>query len=611
MSADGWIALAVLAAAVVAFATDRFRADAIALAVLLALAVSGVVTANEAIAGFADPSVLMIGGLFIVGEALVTTGVAAGLGTWLADVGRGSQTRLIVLLMAVVGAVGAFMSSTGIVAMFIPVVLGLVAKTGASRSALMMPLSVAALISGLLTLIATAPNLVVSAALSGRGLEPFGFFELTPIGLAILVLAVIYMTTVGRRLLDRPEPRPERAEISADELLAKYKLTGRFRVLRIHCGSALAGRTVAESGIRSRYGVTLVASIRPRGDGFVVRPALSETAMRPGDLIIVVGETDAVEAFVTAEALEEAPVAERLRVAARQELGLAEVMLAPDARLIGKTLRQAGFRKRRGLAVVGIRHAGEVIEGNLIDTPLRFGDLILVVGDWGRIAGLQEHPGEFVVMRLPQEVKFVAPARPKAPVAIAILVAMAATMTFGLLPNVIAVLAAALAVLVTGCVPAKGVYRSIGWSTLVLIAGMLPMATALEKTGVTELMASGLTQVLAGTGAYGMLSVLFLITAALGLFISNTATAVLIAPVAISTAQTLGVSTHAFAVTVAVACSCAFATPVSSPVNTLVLEPGRYRFNDFVKVGVPLLLLSLVVTVVMVAALYPLTPPAR
>ncbi|MGZ9034926.1 MAG: SLC13 family permease, partial [Rhodospirillales bacterium] len=370
MTADGWISLAVLAAAVVAFASDRFRADAVALAVLLGLAVTGVVTANEAIAGFADPSVLMIGGLFIVGEALVSTGVAAGLGTWLARIGHGSEIRLILLLMAVVGAVGAFMSSTGIVAMFIPVVLGLVAKTGIGRSKLMMPLSVAALASGLMTLIATAPNLVVSAALSGRGLAPFGFFELTPIGIAILIVAMVYMTTIGRRLLDRPEPRPERAEVSADELLAKYELTGRFRVLRIHPGSALAGRTVGECQIRSRYGVTLVASIRPRGDGFVVRPALSETAIRAADMITVVGDAAAVEAFMAAEGLQETPLGERLRLAARQELGIAEVMLAPDAPLIGKTLRQAGFRKRRGLAVIGIRHAGEVIEGNLVDTPL-------------------------------------------------------------------------------------------------------------------------------------------------------------------------------------------------------------------------------------------------
>ena len=210
---------------------------------------------------------------------------------------------------------------------------------------------------------------------------------------------------------------------------------------------------------------------------------------------------------------------------------------------------------------------------------------MLVTGGWPLIARLQGDPGEFVVLRLPQELKSVAPARAKAPVAIAILAAMTITMTFGLLPNVVAVLLAALAVVATGCVPAQHAYRSIGWSTLVLIAGMLPMATALEKTGVTTLMASGLTTLLADFGPYAMLSVLFLITAAVGLFISNTATAVLIAPIAISAAQALGVSTHAFAVTVAVASSCAFVTPVASPVNTLVLEPGRYGFNDFVKVG--------------------------
>lgn len=202
------------------------------------------------------------------------------------------------------------------------------------------------------------------------------------------------------------------------------------------------------------------------------------------------------------------------------------------------------------------------------------------------------------------------PSRKRAPLAIAIVLAMTVSMTLGLVPNVIAVLLAALAMIASGCVAGKRVYNSVGWSTLVLIAGMLPMATALQNTGVTQIMATGLTELLAGAGTYAMLSVLFAITAILGLFVSNTATAVLIAPVAITAAQTLGVSTHAFAVVVAVACSCAFATPVSSPVNTLVLEPGRYTFNDFVKVGAPLLLLSLIVTVIMVAALYPLTPSA-
>src|SRR5512134_1577249 len=299
---------------------------------------------------------------------------------------------------------------------------------------------------------------------------------------------------------------------------------------------------------------------------------------------------------------------DRLRSMAGQELGVAEVMLAPDAPLIGKTLREAQFRKRRGVTVLAIKHRGQVVDANLIDTPFNFGDLILIAGGWHLIARLQEDPGEFVVLRLPQELKSIAPARAKAPVALGILAAMIAIMTAGLLPNVIAILLAALAVGATGCVPAKGVYRSVGWSTLILITGMLPMATALDKTGVTAAMATGLTHLLANLGPYAMLGALFAITAAAGLFISNTATAVFMAPVAIGAAQDLGVSPHAFAITVAVACSCAFVTPVSSPVNTLVLGPGRYVFTDFLKIGLPLLVLTLFITVAMVGVLYPVLP---
>ncbi|MGZ8409055.1 MAG: SLC13 family permease [Hyphomicrobium sp.] len=609
MNPDGWIVLAILAAAIVAFASNRLRVDAVGFGVLLALAVSGILTAGEAVAGFSDSSVLMIGGLFIIGEALVTTGVAAALGAWLARVGHGSETRLIVLLMLVVASIGAFMSSTGIVAIFIPVVLGLVAKTGASRSRLMMPLSVAALISGLLTLIATPPNLVVSAALTDRGLDALGFFELTPIGMAVLTVAIIYMVTAGRRLLDRPEPKADRAGVSVAEFLASYGLIDQFRALRIEPGSSLIGRTVGEAKVRTSYGVTLVAIARHRGTTPGVVAALADTVMRSGDLLAVAAPADLLDRFAEAEHLREEPVDDRLRTAAGQEVGVAEVMLAPDASLIGKTLRKAQFRSRRGLTVLAIKHRGQVVDGNLIDTPIKFGDLMLVAGGWPLIARLQEDPGEFVVLRLPQELKSIAPAPARAPIALGILAAMIAIMTAGLLPNVIAVLLAALAVVGTGCVAAKGVYRSVGWSTLVLIAGMLPLATALDKTGVTAAMATGLTHLLADLGPYAMLGALFLITAAAGLFISNTATAVLIAPVAIGAAQDLGVSTHAFAVTVAVACSCAFVTPVSSPVNTLVLEPGRYGFSDFVKVGLPLLMLTLIVTVAMVGVLYQISPP--
>lgn len=608
MTPDGWLVLGILASAIVAFASNRLRVDAVGLAVLLALAVSGLLTAGEAIAGFSDPSVLMIGGLFVVGEAMVSTGIAVTLGNWLARVGGGSETRLITLLMLVVSSIGAFMSSTGIVAIFIPVVLGLAAQTGASRSRLMMPLSVAALISGLMTLIATPPNLVVSAALASHGLDPLGFFELTPIGAVVLVLAIIYMATIGRRLLNRPEPKGERAAISIDALLDSYKLRDQLRLLRVGAKSELIGRTVAEAQVRTRYGVTLVAIASQSGGASAVRPALADTVTRRGDLIAVAAPAPLIDRFAAIAHLQEEPMDERFRAAARQEIGLAEVMLAPDAALIGRTLREAQFRKRRGLTVLALKHRGQLVSGNLIDTPVQAGDLMLVAGGWPLIARLQENPGEFVILRLPQELQSIAPARARAPVALALLAAMIVVMTAGLLPNVIAVLVAALAMVATGCVPVKRVYQSVGWSTLVLIAGMLPLATALDKTGVTAAMATGLTHLLADLGPYAMLGALFLITAAAGLFVSNTATAVIIAPVAIATAQDLGASPYAFAVTVAVACSCAFVTPVSSPVNTLVLEPGRYQFNDFVKVGLPLLLLTLIATVAMVGLLYPVSP---
>ncbi|MGB0127245.1 MAG: SLC13 family permease [Rhodocyclaceae bacterium] len=608
MNADGWTVIAILGAAVAAFASNRVRVDAVGMMVLLALAVSGVVTAREAVAGFSDPAVLMIGGLFVVGEALVATGVAAGLGSWLVKVGRGSETRLIVLLMSVVTLVGAFMSSTGIVAIFIPVVLGIVAQTGFRRSRVMMPLAVAALVSGLMTLIATPPNLVASAALVEAGLAPIGFFELTPIGVAVAAVAIFYMVTVGRRLLDRPDPHAESADITMDELAAGYGVTGRVRALRIAPNSPLAGRTVAEADVRSRYGVTLVAVARQRGKAFGILPAMADTLMRSGDVIGVVADGDAINRFALGNDLHEAPLQDRLRSVASQEIGAAEVMLAPDSPLIGKTLREASFRRRRGLTVLAIKRRGQILPGSLIETPLKFGDLILVTGGWPSIAQLQETSGEFVVLRLPQELKTVAPARARAPMALGIVATMVTLMATGLLPNVVATLLAAFAVVATGCLPYKSVYRCVGWPTLLLIAGMLPLATALDKTGVTAGMANSLVEALRDVGPHGMLAVLFLVTAAVSLFVSNTATAVLVAPVAIDAALELGVSPHAFAITVAVACSCAFVTPVSSPVNTLVLDPGRYRFTDFLKVGLPLLALSLIVTVAMVDLIYRVSP---
>jgi di/tricarboxylate transporter len=298
---------------------------------------------------------------------------------------------------------------------------------------------------------------------------------------------------------------------------------------------------------------------------------------------------------------------ERQRGEALQEVGVAEVMLAPESKLIGKTLGELDFRSRYRVTVLAIRHRGEPLTTNLVNQALDFGDTLLVGGDWADIGRLWRDDREnFVILTLPAEYSELLPARQRAPIAIGILVAMVVVMAFELFPNSAAAMLAALAMIASGCVRLDAIYRIINWKTVVLIAGMLPLATGLTKTGATVLMANGMVMALGSLGPFAMLAALFLVTALVGLFISNSATAVLIAPVAIEAAQALHVSPHAFAMTVAIACCAAYVTPVSSAVNMLVMEPGGYAFGDYVKVGLPLLLLTMLVTVALVAVIYPL-----
>jgi di/tricarboxylate transporter len=608
MGGETFFVFGVLAVTIVLFASDRIRLDIVAVLVVLALMLSGVLTVRESLAGFSDSIVLMIAGLFVVGEALVRTGIAYAFGDWLMKVGGGSETRLILLLVPLVGIVGAPMSSTGIVAIFIPIVLSVAAKTGINPSRLMMPLAFAAMISGMMTLISTPPNLVVSAALQDEGLEPFGFFSFSPIGLVVLAIGTGYMLLIGRRLLsgDREGEKAGRGGRTLEELIDAYGLTDRIHRVRIRPESALAGQTVAGAKLRTHFGVTVVGVERQQRFGPMVEPALATTAFRARDVLYVVGPDEPVRHFIESQDLDHLVIEERQRKDVVQELGLAEVMLAPESKLIGRTLLDAGFRSRHGVSVLAIRRMGAPLLANFTGDTLQFGDSLLVAGGWKHIGRLQADKKDFLVLSLPAEMAEVAPARKRAPWALAILAAMIVLMTFGWVPTVAAVLLAALAMVFTGCVSMDSAYKVINWQSLILIAGMLPMATALEKTGGTGLIVDGLVGTLGDAGPYAMMAGLFVLTAALGSFISNTATAVLLAPIAIGAAENLGVSPYPFAMTVAIAASAAFMTPVSSPVNTLVVVPGNYGFNDFVKVGTPMVLLVMVVTLLTVPLLFPL-----
>ena len=608
MTAEILFVFGLLLVTIILFVSGLSRLDVVAIMVILALILSGLLSPTAALAGFGDPVVLLIAGLFVVGEGLFRTGVAYAIGDWLMRVAGTNESRLLVLLMLVVAGLSAFMSSTGAVAIFIPVALNLAAKAGTSPSRLMMPLAVASLIGGMLTLIGTPPNLVVSTQLTREGLDSFGFFDFTPIGLLVLLVGVAYIMLVGRRLLPPGEgvEGAARDRLSLRDLAEIYNITNQLHRLSIWAGSPLEGKTVGQALLRTRYGVTVLGVERQQRRTRAVKPALIGTEFRAGDIIYAVGTDEEVDRLVEAEELERLEVGEGQGKVAAQELGLVEVLLAPRSELIGKTISEARFRQRYGLSVLGLLRQGEPLKKELIETPFAFGDSLLMGGGWTQIDFLQGKQKDFLVLNLPREMSEVAPNRNKAPWALAVTLGMMLLMTLKLVDAVTAVLLAALAMVLAGCVSTKDVYRSVNWESLVLIAGMLPMATVLEKTGGVELIVNGLTEGLGEFGPIALMAGLFVITSLFSQFISNTATTVLVAPIAVGAAMEAGVSVYPFLMTVALAASTAFSTPVASPVNTLVLGPGGYRFNDFIRLGVPLQILAMGVTLVVVPLLFPL-----
>jgi di/tricarboxylate transporter len=601
--------LLLLAAAIVMFAINRPRMDVVALLMLTLLPFTGVVSMGETLAGFSDSNIVLIAALFIIGEGLVRTGVAQRLGDWLMARARSSETLLLVLLMAVVAALGATMSSTAVTAIFIPVALRISQNTGSPPSRLMMPLSFAALISGMITLVATAPNLVVNSELTRHGVAGFRFFSFTPFGLVILVLGILYMIFARRWLPAGPAPKEGTARrVSLLDWIAAYKLEDREHRLRVPEQSPLVGKTLEEVDLRGTSGTNVLAIDRKRRFSRELLSPTAKTEFQADDVLLfgLVEPTANLDTLRQRFALEAVPLTGAYFNDRAQELGMAEVIVPPDSDLIGKTTTEARIRSRFGLTVVGLRHGSVPKESGILNERLRIGDTLLVVGRWKDIANLQADGKDLVVLNLPVELAEVLPAPGKALQAVACLLLVVGLMVSGVVPNVQAALIGCLLLGALGCVDLKSAYNSINWKTLVLIVGMLPFSTALERTGGVQMASNALMAVVGDAGPFAVLGGLFLVTAVLGMFISNTATAVLMAPIALAVAKDMQASPYPFAMIVALAASTAFMTPVSSPVNTLVVGPGNYSFGDFVRVGTPFSLIVLVVCVFMVPLLLPL-----
>ena len=617
------LVLGLLLAAVVMFVINKPRMDVVALLMITALPFTGVLKMSEALAGFSDSNIVLIAALFVIGEGLVRTGVARKLGDMLIAKTGKSQTKLIVLLMVSVCGLGSIMSSTAVTAIFIPVALRISQSTGTQPGRLMMPLCYAALISGMMTLVATAPNLVVNAELIRQATlagvpEPesagFSFFQFTPFGVPVLVVGIVYMLFAGRWLVRKGEDGSRGGGVQGRPSLGKwieeYKLGNREHRVCVRGGSPLVGKTLGEIESGGLTGVSVIAVERAGRRGSVLIEASEGTELRQGDVLLLDLYGPGVDAGELADRLG----VERLSIPGgyfadrSQEIGMAEVIVPADSHLVGKSVVEARFRSRTGVSVIGLRHGSAAQEGAILDEKLKIGDTLLVVGPWKRIQSLSRDDAGVLVMQLPTEVDQVLPVQGKAWQAVGCLLVVVVLMVSGWVPNVQAAFIGCLLMGLTGCIDIGSAYRSISWKTIVLIVGMLPFSIALQRTGGVEIAADALTRLTSGSGTYVVLGSLFAITALLGLFISNTATAVLMAPVAIAVANDMGASPMPFAMIVALGASTAFMTPISSPVNTLVVGPGGYKFGDFVKIGVPLGLIVMVICVVMVPWLLPLHP---
>tara|TARA_R110002072_G_scaffold4280_9_gene30272 strand:- start:8393 stop:10222 length:1830 start_codon:yes stop_codon:yes gene_type:complete len=599
----------VLALTIILFASEWVRLDVTALGIILALILSNTLSPREALSGFGDPLVILIAGLFIVGDALFKTGLAGQVGEKIVNLSRGNKVLALLLVIIVVAVLSAFMSSTGAVAILIPVVLNMCKRLGIKPSAIMMPLAFGALMGGMLTLIGTPPNLVVSQALVKVSGEGLGFFEFAPFGGVILFLGLIYLFLVNagslRKGSDKTNIDPK---LTLENLITTYSLEGLMHCVKVPSGSPLDGMTVAEAKLRTQYGVTVLAYRSHENRKAEIKEVLASTRIIAGDELFVLARTDELNLLASPGGVELLPLTLSDSRLLNREVGMAEVMLSPESRLIGQTIKEAGFRSLSGLSVVAVKRQCkcEVLSIEVFNEKLEVGDILLAVGGWDSISRLNDTNSDFIILHVPEEFEHVAPNRDKAPRALLIMACMVLVLTFSPAPAVLVVMAAAMAMILSGCLTMPQAYLSISWPSIVVIAGMLPMALALDKTGGMQLATGFLSNLLEGQSSLVVLSGLFLVTSLFSQFISNTATTVLMAPVAIAMAQSLGLSQMGLLMTVAIAASTAFATPVASPVNMLVMAPGDYRFIDFLKLGTPLIAISLVVVLVMIPMFYPM-----
>lgn len=610
------ITLMVLGCAVILFMNSRMRPDLVAITALLVLVLTGVLTTTEALAGFSNQVVIMIAGLFIVGAGIFRTGLAQMGANMMVRFSGNSEKRLYVLLLVIVACIGAFLSNTGTVALMLPIVVSVALSIGKNPTKYLMPLSFIASMSGLLTLIASPPNLIVSQLLTDNDFGKLKFFDITPIGIIAVIACIIYLFFVQDKLIpDRQSRNVKNDEytLSLPRLAMDYQLGKKQYKVTVAKDSPIIGKTLSSLQLSGEYNILIVSIQRTSGEGVqllhgkTTQLGDANTVIDANDQLFIQGDKNDVERFITDYSLILKEKTARMESLLTKQLGFAEVLLTPHSSFIQQTIASIGFREKYNVTILGIYRQGEYLSKNMTNERLRFGDALLVHGNWEDIDLLTQEMNDVVVIGKPKELAGMAAASGKAWVAGMIMLFMVGLMILEIFPAVICVLIGAALMIVTGCVRnIEYAYQQINWESIILIAAMLPMATALEKTGGMTMISDVLIQSLSPFGAFGVLCGIYLMTMIFGQFISNTATAVLFAPIALNAAIAIDASPYPFMIAVAAAASMSFATPVASPTNALVLSSGGYTFMDFVKVGVPLQVFMFVVMMGTIPLFFPL-----
>lgn len=616
-----WITLAILVVALVLFVTEWLRIDVVALLVVLALMLTGILEPAQAISGFSSTIVVLIISLFIVGGAVFRTGLASMISDQILRLAGTSETRLLVVVMITVAVMSAFISNTGTVALLLPAVVTLAASTRISLSKMLIPLAFSSSLGGAMTLIGTPPNLVVSDVLAAEGFEPFSFFSFLPVGAVLVVVGVIFFLYLGKYIL--PDYKNETfSETDIDqELLEAYRLSESIFRVRIRSSSPLKGKTVADTDFSHRYNINILEILRPSparklatiaNQDIVLQPKHSpihprgETVLEQDDVMIVRGDEHAITEVSRRYNLAIQPRGKHEEEALiSQEVGIAEVVVTPESSFIGKTVEDLRFGSVYNLTVLRMRRAGASENMHVTETPLQFGDVLLVQGTYENIAALDKRARRDLVLISPEAIQTRVFNRNKAPLAFLILLLMLVLLVTQVVQPVVATMLASVLAVLAGCLTIDEAYDSIDWKSVILIGGMIPLSDALIEVGLVEVITNGITYVLGDAGPIGIQAGMFILTVVLTQVLSNTATSVLLAPIAIAVATTLGVSPRPMMMAIAVAASMAFATPMASPVNTLVMSAGSYHFRDYAKVGIPLIGVMFVISMILIPLVFP------